>query len=55
MERRNWDLWEKDGARDIFKAAESKTLEILSVDYDPLLPVEISDQIDEVVMKAQSA
>ncbi|MDM8540570.1 trimethylamine methyltransferase family protein [Desulfococcaceae bacterium HSG9] len=39
LERRNWDLWEKDGARDIFKAAESKTLEMLSADYEPLLPV----------------
>ena len=34
---------------------ESKTLEMLSADYEPLLPVEISDQIDDVVMKAQSA
>ncbi len=33
---------------------ESKTLEMLSADYEPLLPVEICDQIDEVVMKAQS-
>ncbi|MDM8555351.1 trimethylamine methyltransferase family protein [Desulfococcaceae bacterium HSG7] len=53
LERRNWDLWKKEGARDIFKVAESKTLEMLSADYKPLLPVEICDQIDEVVMKAQ--
>ncbi len=55
LERRNWDLWEKDGARDIFKVAESKTLEMLSADWEPLLPVEICDQIDGVVVKAQSA
>ena len=28
LERRNWDLWEDDGAMDIFKVAERKTLEM---------------------------
>jgi trimethylamine--corrinoid protein Co-methyltransferase len=53
LERRNWDLWEKDGAMDIFKVAERKTLEMLAADPEPLLPAETQDQIDEVVRKAQ--
>ncbi len=53
LERRNWDLWEKDGAMDIFKVAERKILKILAADPEPLLSVETQDQIDEVVRKAQ--
>jgi trimethylamine--corrinoid protein Co-methyltransferase len=53
LERRNWELWENDGALDIFKVAEGKTLEMLSADPEPLLPGEVQDQIDEVVSKAQ--
>ncbi len=53
LERRNWDLWEKDGAQDIFKVAERKTLEMLAADPEPLLTAETQDQIDEVVRKAQ--
>jgi trimethylamine--corrinoid protein Co-methyltransferase len=53
LERRNWDLWEKDGAMDIFKIAERKTLEMLAADSETLLPAEVQDQIDEVVRKAQ--
>jgi len=54
FERRNWDLWEQDGAMDIFKVAEGKTLEMLAADPEPLLPGEVQDQIDEVVRKAQN-
>ena len=53
LERRNWDLWENDGAMDIFKIAERKTLEMMAVDPEPLLPVEVQDQIDEIVKNAQ--
>ena len=53
LERRNWELWENDGAMDIFKVAERKTLEMLAEDPEPLLPAEVQDQIDEVVRKAQ--
>ena len=53
LERRNWDLWENDGAMDIFKVAERKSLEILAADPEPLLPAEVQNQIDEVVMNAQ--
>jgi trimethylamine--corrinoid protein Co-methyltransferase len=53
LERRNWDLWEKDGAMDIFKIAERKTLEMMAADPETLLPAEVQDQIDEVVRKVQ--
>ena len=53
LERRNWDLWEKDGAQDIFKVAEIKTLEMLATDPEPLLAAEVQNQIDEVVREAQ--
>jgi trimethylamine--corrinoid protein Co-methyltransferase len=54
LERRNWELWEKDGAMDIFKVAERKILDIMAADQDPLLPAEIQDRIDKVVRKAQN-
>ena len=53
LERRNWELWEQDGAMDIFKVAEGKTLEMLAADPEPLLPGEVQDQIDEVIRMAQ--
>jgi trimethylamine--corrinoid protein Co-methyltransferase len=53
LERRNWELWENDGAMDIFKVAEIKTFEMLSADHEPLLPVEVQDQIDGVVRNAR--
>jgi trimethylamine--corrinoid protein Co-methyltransferase len=53
LERRNWDLWEKDGAIDIFKVAERRLHELLAVDPEPLLPTDVQHQIDEVVRKAQ--
>jgi trimethylamine:corrinoid methyltransferase-like protein len=53
LERRNWDLWEKDGAMDIFKVAERRLHEMLAVDAEPLLPTDVQDQIDEIVRKAQ--
>jgi trimethylamine--corrinoid protein Co-methyltransferase len=53
LERRNWDLWENDGAMDIFKVAESRIHELLAADPEPLLPTEVQDQIDEVVRKVQ--
>jgi len=46
-------LWEKDGAQDIFKVAEIKTLEMLATDPEPLLAAEVQNQIDEVVREAQ--
>ena len=55
LERRNWDLWQNDGAMDIFKVAERKTLEMLAADPEPLLPAEVQDKIDEVVRMAQES
>ncbi len=54
MERRNWDLWEADGALDIFKVAEKKTLEMLEQKPLTLLSEEIEKQIDTVVERAQA-
>lgn len=54
LERGNWELWEKDGALDIFKVAEKKALEMLAADPEPLLSAETEDQIDEIVRKAQN-
>lgn len=55
MERRNWDLWEKDGSLDIFKIAEKKALKILTNEPVELLSVETQDQIDKIVRIAQIA
>lgn len=53
LERRNWDLWETDGSRNIFKVAEKKVLEMLAETPAALLSTEIEKQIDEVVKEAQ--
>jgi trimethylamine--corrinoid protein Co-methyltransferase len=53
IERRNWELWEKDGSLDIFKVAEKKVLEILLQKPTVLLPIEVENQIDEIVRLAQ--
>jgi trimethylamine--corrinoid protein Co-methyltransferase len=54
LERRNWDLWEADGALDIFKVAERKTLEMLGAKPASTLSKEVETQIDEVVRIAQN-
>jgi trimethylamine--corrinoid protein Co-methyltransferase len=53
FERRNWELWEKDGSPDIFKVAEKKILEMLAEKPAALLPTEVENQIDEIVRLAQ--
>ncbi len=53
MERRNWDLWEANGALDIFKVVEKKTLAMLAQKPPALLSAEIEKQIDAVVERAQ--
>jgi trimethylamine--corrinoid protein Co-methyltransferase len=52
LERRNWDLWETDGSRDIFKVAEEKVLQMLAEKPTALLSTEAETQIDEVVTMA---
>jgi len=54
MERRNWESWEKDGGRDVFKVAEKKVLDMLAAKPPQLLSAEKENQIDEIVVKAQS-
>jgi len=53
LERRNWDLWEKDGSRDIFRIAEEKLFEMLDAEPLNLLPREAESEIDNVVLQAQ--
>ncbi len=53
LERRNWELWEKDGGRNILEVAEKRILDILATDSEPLLSPEIQNQLDEIVRKAQ--
>jgi trimethylamine--corrinoid protein Co-methyltransferase len=53
LERRNWELWETDGSRDIFKVAEKKVLEMLAEKPAALLSPEVQKKIDEVVQAAQ--
>jgi trimethylamine--corrinoid protein Co-methyltransferase len=53
FERRNWELWEKDGSPDIFEVAEKKVLEMLTPKPAASLPAEVENQIDEIVRLAQ--
>lgn len=53
IERRNWELWEKDGSLDIFKVAEKKVLEMLAKKPTASLPTEVQNQIDEIVRLAR--
>lgn len=53
LERRNWGLWEKDGAMDIFTVAEKKVLEMMAADHEKLLSPEAEAAIDAVVAAAQ--
>jgi trimethylamine--corrinoid protein Co-methyltransferase len=51
IERRNWELWEKDGSQDIFKVA---VLEMLAKKPATSLSIEVEERIDEVVRMAQN-
>ncbi|MGD2185238.1 MAG: trimethylamine methyltransferase family protein [Desulfobacterales bacterium] len=53
IERRTWELWEKEGSLDIFKVAEKKVFEMLAEKPAALLSTEVENQIDEVVRMAQ--
>lgn len=54
MERRNWDLWENDGAMDVSQVAEKKALDMLAKKPDRLLPLKAEEQIDRIVEAAQN-
>ena len=54
IERRNWELWEKDGSLDIFKVAENQMLKMLAEKPVALLPEEAEKRIDEIVMMIQN-
>lgn len=53
IERRNWDMWEKDGALSIFEIAEKKVFEILDSISDKILTDDAESAIDQVVIDAQ--
>ena len=53
IERRNWELWEKDGSPSIFKVAEKRALEMLIQKPAAPLPEAVENQIDEIVRIAQ--
>ena len=55
LERRNWDLWQKDGGRDIFKVCEEKVLALLDAPAEPLLSEDQESRIDAVVQRAQES
>lgn len=54
LERRNWDMWEKEGARDIFKVAEERVLQMLEAEPERLLTPETESEIDRIVEEAQA-
>lgn len=53
MERRNWAMWEKEGALDIFNVAEKRVLEMIAVPPPQLLSPQDEAAIDAVVAAAQ--
>lgn len=53
LERRNWDSWEKDGCRDIFKVAEEKVLKMLEAELTNLLAPDAEAEIDNIVKQVQ--
>jgi trimethylamine--corrinoid protein Co-methyltransferase len=53
LERRNWDVWEKEGSKDIFKVAEEKVLKMLEAEPTKLLSPDVEAAIDKVVEEAQ--
>ena len=53
LERRNWDLWEKDGSRNIFEVAEEKVLKMLEAEPANRLSPDREAKIDNIVQRAQ--
>lgn len=51
FERGDWDSWESSGSPDIFRVAQQRMLEFLSIDPEPLLPESIEKEIDTIVAK----
>jgi len=53
LERRNWDLWENDGAQDIRTVSFQKVIELLETKFENQLPADIVAKIDNIVDEAQ--
>ena len=53
LERRNWELWEKDGSQDIRAVSLKKVMELLETKSENLLPADVAAKIDNIVDEAQ--
>ncbi len=54
LERRNWDLWEKDGAKDIYTVARERMLDMIKARPENRLSTSIEQKIDTIVDQAQA-
>ena len=54
LERRNWETWEKEGARDIFTVSEEKILSMLDLEPEQPLSPEAEAMIDKIVEEARN-
>ena len=53
IERRNWELWEKDGSQDIRTVSLQKVIELLETKSENQLPADVAAKIDNIVDEAQ--
>jgi len=54
LERRNWDLWEQDGAKDIYTVSHERMLEMIKTTPENHLSTSIEKRIDTIVDPAQA-
>lgn len=53
LERRNWELWEKDGSQDIRAVSLQKVIELLETKSENQLRADVAAKIDNIVDEAQ--
>ena len=53
IERRNYEEWEKDGAKTMRQRAQEKTLKILETHRPEPLSDDVQRRIDEIVKEAE--
>jgi len=54
FERRNWQSWEAEGAKEIHRVCLERVREMLAKKPEPLLPPEVEAAIDQVVERARA-
>ena len=54
LERRNWDLWEKDGGKDIYTVAHERMLDMIKTTPENRLSSSSEQKIDAIVEQAQA-